>query len=164
MQNHSSVAINCRQFDQQITKTCLLQETHIFNFILVPFCSLRYQQTTVKVFAKFLAQDPDSGRTVYFPSRSTELDVTQLVLGHGLRISNSGIATLKGNVVQGLSPGRADIKVSFYIMDTRMGTLLGKIIQVLSPGRDFIKRTYDFKFRDCDAERKCCPGFESRTS
>ena len=65
------------------------------------------------MFAKFLAQDSDSGRTEYFPSRSTELDVTELVMGHGLRISNSGVATLReGNIVQGLNPGRTEIKVS----------------------------------------------------
>ena len=67
----------------------------------------------MRVFAKFLAQDSDSGRTEYFPSRSTELDVTELVMGHGLRISNSGVATLReGNIVQGLNPGRTEIKVS----------------------------------------------------
>ena len=65
------------------------------------------------MFAKFLAQDSDSGRTEYFPSRSTELDVTALVMGPGLRISNSGVATLReGNIVQGLNPGRTEIKVS----------------------------------------------------
>ena len=32
-------------------------------------CSPRYQQTKVKVFAEFLAEDPDSGRKEYFPSR-----------------------------------------------------------------------------------------------
>ena len=85
----------------------------VTNFILSLFFSLRYQQTPVRVFAKFLAQDSDSGRTEYFPSRSTELDVTELVMGHGLRISNSGVATLRdGNIVQGLNPGRTEIKVS----------------------------------------------------
>ena len=32
-------------------------------------------------------------------------------MGHGLRISNSGVATLRGNIIQGLSPGRTEIKV-----------------------------------------------------
>ena len=92
------------QARQLIKKSNLLKR---FTF----HCSLRYQQTTVRVFAKFLAQDPDSGRTEYFPSRSTESDVTDLVMGHGLRISNSGVATLRGNIIQGLSPGRTEIKV-----------------------------------------------------
>ena len=92
------------QASQLIKKSNLLKS---FTF----HCSLRYQQTTVRVFAKFLAQDPDSGRTEYFPSRSTESDVTDLVMGHGLRISNSGVATLRGNIIQGLSPGRTEIKV-----------------------------------------------------
>ena len=34
-------------------------------------------------------------------------------MGHGLRISNSAVATLRdGNIVQGLNPGRTEIKVS----------------------------------------------------
>ena len=73
----------------------------------------------MRVFAKFLAQDPDSGRKEYFPSRSTELDVTELVLGHGLRISNTGVASLKGNVIQGLNPGRTEVKVPIHFIDFR---------------------------------------------
>ena len=92
-------------------KQSLKIKNHINVALLISNFSLRYQQTTVRVFAKFLAQDPDSGRTEYFPSRSTESDVTDLVLGHGLRISNSGVATLRGNIIQGLSPGRTEIKV-----------------------------------------------------
>ena len=46
------------QASQLIKKSNLLKR---FTF----HCSLRYQQTTV--FAKLLAQDPDSGRTEYFP-------------------------------------------------------------------------------------------------
>ena len=81
------------------------------NIFFFPFQSLRYQQSRIRVFSKFLAQDPDSGRTEYFPSRSTELDVTELVMGHGLRISNSGVASLRNDIVQGLSAGRTEIKV-----------------------------------------------------
>ena len=74
-------------------------------------CSPRYQQTKVRVFAEFLAEDPDSGRKEYFPSRSTQLDVTELVVKRSLRIVNSRIAILRGNILQGRSPGKTDIKV-----------------------------------------------------
>ena len=32
-------------------------------------------------------------------------------MGHGLRISNSGVASLRNNIVQGLNAGRTEIKV-----------------------------------------------------
>ena len=73
-------------------------------------CSPRYQQTKVRVFAEFLAEDPDSGRKEYFPSRSTQLDVTELVVKRSLRIVNSRIAILRGDIIQGRSPGKTDVK------------------------------------------------------
>jgi transmembrane protein 132 len=75
-------------------------------------CSPRYQQTKIRVFAEFLAEDPDSGRKEYFPSRSTQLDVTELVVKRSLRIVNSRIAILKGDILQGRSPGKTDVKVN----------------------------------------------------
>ena len=74
-------------------------------------CSPRYQQTNVKVFAEFLAEDPDSGRKEYFPSRGTQLDVTELVVKRSLRILNSRVAMLRGDIIQGRSPGKTDLKV-----------------------------------------------------
>ncbi|CAG9783644.1 unnamed protein product [Diatraea saccharalis] len=43
-------------------------------------CRLRYQQSNVEVYARFLAKDHDSGRVSYFVSRRTWLKVTELVL------------------------------------------------------------------------------------
>ena len=74
-------------------------------------CGPRYQQTNVHVFAEFLAEDPDSGRKEYFPVRGTQLDVTELLVGRSLRITNNRIATLRGNVIQGRLPGKTEIKV-----------------------------------------------------
>ena len=39
--------------------------------------------------------------------------MTELVMGHGLRISNSGVASLRNDIVQGLSAGRTEIKVCY---------------------------------------------------
>ena len=75
-------------------------------------CSPRYQQTKVRVFAEFSAEDPDSGRKEYFPVRGTQLDVTELLVGRSLRISNSRIATLRGNIIQGRLPGKTEVKVN----------------------------------------------------
>ena len=74
-------------------------------------CTPRYQQTKVKVFAEFSAEDPDSGRKEFFPVRGTQLDVTELLIGRSLRISNSRIATLRGNIIQGRLPGKTEVKV-----------------------------------------------------
>ena len=79
-------------------------------------CTARYQQTLVRVFAEFIAEDPDSGRKEYFPSRGTQLDVTELLEKRSLRISNNRIATLKGDIVQGRSPGKTEIKVQIQII------------------------------------------------
>ena len=81
-----------------------------FKPVLFTF-SYRYQQTKVSVFAKFLAEDSDSGRREYFPSRGFELDVTELLIGRGLRVSDPRIASLRGNILQGMSPGRAEVQV-----------------------------------------------------
>ncbi len=72
--------------------------------------SLKYQQTQVRSFARFSATDPDSGRREYFPSRSNELDVTNLV-GNFLRLGDSNVATLHGTTLKGASPGKTQIKV-----------------------------------------------------
>ena len=74
-------------------------------------CTPRYQQTTVNVFAEFLAEDPDSGRKEYFPSRGTQLDVTELVVKRSLRIINSRVAMLRGDIIQGRAPGKTELKV-----------------------------------------------------
>ena len=61
-----------------------------------------------------MAEDSDSGRREYFPSRGFELDVTELLIGRGLRVSDPRIASLRGNILQGMSPGRAEVQVSMY--------------------------------------------------
>ena len=88
---------------------------HKFSSQHSDVCSPRYQQTTIKVFAEFLAEDPDSGRKEYFPSRGTQLDVTELLVKRSLRITNSRIAMLRGDIVQGRAPGKTDLKVKLYI-------------------------------------------------
>nr|XP_021189588.1 transmembrane protein 132E isoform X1 [Helicoverpa armigera] len=71
-------------------------------------CRLRYQQSNVEVYARFLAKDHDSGRVSYFVSRRTWLKVTELVL---TRVSDPRIASLRGRVLQGRSTGRTEVQV-----------------------------------------------------
>ena len=73
-------------------------------------CKLRYQQSPVRIYAKFLAEDPDSGRKQYFLSRQTTLDVTDLVKG-SLRTTDVRIASIKGTIVKGHSFGKTEVQV-----------------------------------------------------
>uniref|UniRef100_A0A1B6D587 Transmembrane protein 132E n=2 Tax=Clastoptera arizonana TaxID=38151 RepID=A0A1B6D587_9HEMI len=75
-----------------------------------PTCRLRFQQSPVEVYARFLAADHDSGRVSYFVSRRTWLRVTDLVLSL-LRVSDPRIASLEGQIVQGKSIGRTEVQV-----------------------------------------------------
>ena len=73
-------------------------------------CHERYQQSQVTVLARFLAEDPDSGRRDYFISRNTLLDVTDLTR-RSLRSSDPRVARLEGTKVQGASLGRTEVQV-----------------------------------------------------
>ncbi|CAH2074200.1 unnamed protein product, partial [Iphiclides podalirius] len=73
-------------------------------------CRLRYQQSNVEVYARFLAKDHDSGRVSYFVSRRTWLKVTELVLSL-MRVSDPRIASLRDRVLQGRSTGRTEVQV-----------------------------------------------------
>ncbi|KAJ8975395.1 hypothetical protein NQ317_008610 [Molorchus minor] len=80
------------------------------NVVDKPICRLRYQQTSVDVYAHFFATDHDSGRTTYLINRRTWLRVTDLVLPW-LRVSDPRIASLHGRILQGRSMGRTEVQV-----------------------------------------------------
>nr|XP_022906136.1 transmembrane protein 132E [Onthophagus taurus] len=80
------------------------------NVIERPNCRLRYQQTTVDVYAHFMAIDHDSGRVTYLINRRTLLRVTDLILP-SLRVSDPRIASLHGRILQGRSMGRTEVQV-----------------------------------------------------
>ncbi|KAI8435139.1 hypothetical protein MSG28_003516 [Choristoneura fumiferana] len=73
-------------------------------------CRLRYQQTNIEVYARFLAKDHDSGRVSYFVSRRTRLKVTELVQSL-MRVSDPRIASLRGRVLQGRTTGLTEVQV-----------------------------------------------------
>ena len=63
------------------------------------------------MYARFKAEDHDSGRESFFVSRRTLLLVTDLVQGY-LRVSDPRIASLYGRIIQGRSSGRTEVQVS----------------------------------------------------
>ena len=73
------------------------------------------------MYARFVAEDPDSGRKDYFPSRNSELDITDLLVGRGLRVQNPGIVSLRGVTVEGQTPGRTEIQVTNIFTLLRAG-------------------------------------------
>ncbi|CAH0390605.1 unnamed protein product [Bemisia tabaci] len=84
-------------------------------------CRLRFQQSPVEVYARFLATDHNSGRVSYFVSRQTWLTVTDLVIP-SLRVSDPRIATLQGKIVQGRSVGRTKVQVMSPITGRVLGS------------------------------------------
>lgn len=69
---------------------------------------VRYQQSSVAVFAKFFAESYDSGRKEYFPFRKSELIVTDLI--DSFRLTNGQVAQLRDGVIQGKQPGKTEIQ------------------------------------------------------
>ena len=77
---------------------------------------LRFQQTRVRVWAEFMAEDPESGRREFFPARGSEIEVTEVVAaGKGLRVKDPKMASIRnigsGAVVVGRYPGKTQVKV-----------------------------------------------------
>merc|ERR1719187_2920008 len=101
------------QFEEQAkedeVKTKML-ETKMTEMEESEKCQERYQQAEVTVLARFLAEDPDSGRRDYYISRNSLLDVTDLTR-RSLRSSDPRVARLEGTKVQGASLGRTEIQV-----------------------------------------------------
>lgn len=73
-------------------------------------CELLRQQATVEVYTRFYIQTPKV--TDYFMGSSAFLKVTDLVQSR-LRMSDTRIATLNGNLIKGQDDGRTEIQVPF---------------------------------------------------
>ena len=71
-------------------------------------CELQRQQATVEVYTRFYIQTPKV--TDYFMGSSAFLKVTDLVQSR-LRMSDTRIATLTGNMIKGKEDGRTEIQV-----------------------------------------------------
>lgn len=84
-------------------------------------CQARYQQSSIKVYARFLAEDPDSGRRDHFISRNSMLDVTDLTK-RALRALDPRVVSVTGTTIQGHTVGRTEIQVLSPIT----GQVLGK--------------------------------------
>ena len=107
-------------------------------------CQTRYQQSQIRIYARFTAEDPDSGRKDYFPSRNLDLDVTDLIAkGRGLRVEDTGVATLRGVTLEGRTPGRTEVQVVSPITGQVIGrkevrvtknkeTITGMTVRVIS--------------------------------
>ncbi|KAE9544271.1 hypothetical protein AGLY_001450 [Aphis glycines] len=91
-------------------------------------CQLRFQQTSVEIYARFKATDHDSGRVSYFVNRRTWLKVTDLLL-HYLRSSDPRVASITGQIVRGHNAGRTEVQV---ISALSGHVLVSKEIRVVS--------------------------------
>lgn len=120
-----------------------------------PACRLRYQQTAVDVFAKFIAVDDESGREFYLLDRRSAFRITELVEDY-LRVADSRIAMLKGRIVQGQSTGRTEVQILSPITgrvigatELRVGkdkeTITGLKVEVVTGLQLSIKPNYDVR-------------------
>ena len=91
-------------------------------------CHERYQQSHVTVLARFLAEDPDSGRRDYYISRNSLLDVTDLTR-RSLRSSDPRVARLEGRKVQGASLGRTEIQVVSPLTGQVLGSTEVRVVK-----------------------------------
>jgi len=95
----------------------MLKEEGIRKEEFATTCHLRFQQSVVEVYARFLI--PDSAKHEFLVHRKAFYRVTDLVKDR-LRIADTNIAALSGNMVQGLRTGRTEIQVL-----SRMGRVIG---------------------------------------
>ncbi|XP_063595333.1 transmembrane protein 132E-like [Penaeus indicus] len=84
-------------------------------------CSVRYQQTPVQVYGRFVAVDDNSGRHSYLLSRRAQVRVTELV-AHLLRVADTSVAILNHTTLMGRSPGRTEVQVLSPISGRVIGT------------------------------------------
>ncbi|XP_069940506.1 transmembrane protein 132E [Cherax quadricarinatus] len=77
---------------------------------IMPLCSVRYQQTPVQVYGRFVAVDDNSGRQSYLLSRRAQVRVTELV-AHLLRVADTSVAILDHTTLMGRAPGRTEVQV-----------------------------------------------------
>ena len=91
-------------------------------------CELQRQQATVEVYTRFYIQTPKL--TDYFMGSSAFLKVTDLVASR-LRMSDTRIATLTGNIIKGKEDGRTEIQVQ-YPVEISYEPPIGKTNNVVS--------------------------------
>lgn len=72
-------------------------------------CQLRYQSAVVEVYTRFVMSDIT--QNPYMLHRKAQFRVTDFVRNR-LHINDPTVAQLRGNVVDGIKPGRTDIQVN----------------------------------------------------
>lgn len=84
------------------------EEGHIGDEAASGECKLRYQQSIIDVYTRFCV--PDGLHKQFLVHRKAMFRITDLVMDK-LRVADSSIATLEGNIVQGVQSGRTEIQV-----------------------------------------------------
>ncbi|TRY70776.1 hypothetical protein TCAL_10024 [Tigriopus californicus] len=119
---YGSTSRRRRETLQALSKIFGLKNNHTSKTQGPSQCGHRFQQTKFRVFANFVAEDSDSGRKDYFPSRSVELDVTDVLGQSALRVENPSILELRGNNLEGRKAGRTELQVISPITGDVLGT------------------------------------------
>lgn len=88
---------------------------------ITPVCQLKFQQARIEVFTRYQSSDHDSGREASLVNRKHLILITNLVRNF-IRVSDKKVLTIRGNIVEGVSVGRADIEVISPITGAVIGS------------------------------------------
>lgn len=98
-------------------------------------CRLRFQQARVEVYTRFLSTDHNSGREASLLNRRHSLRITHLVRNL-IRVTDSKVIRMRGNQVEGVGVGRADVE----IMSPLTGSVIGSKEVRVTMDREMITR------------------------
>ncbi|XP_025016428.1 transmembrane protein 132C-like [Tetranychus urticae] len=84
-------------------------------------CRLRHQQAYIQVFSRFFSTDHNSGRESYLLNRKVLAQVTKLVTPF-LRVTDSRVAIIRSNIIEGISSGRTEIQIVSPITNQILGS------------------------------------------
>ncbi|KPM05329.1 hypothetical protein QR98_0037900, partial [Sarcoptes scabiei] len=84
-------------------------------------CQLKFQQARVEVYTKFLSNDPDSGREASLINKRASVRITNLVKQF-LRVSDRKILRNRGNLIEGLAFGKAQVEIISPITGAVIGS------------------------------------------
>ena len=83
-------------------------------------CKLRYQQSIIDVYTRFCV--PDGLHKQFLIHRKAMFRITDLVMDK-LRVADSSVASLEGNIVQGVQGGRTEVQVCTQNYSRKPGTV-----------------------------------------
>ncbi|XP_046910174.2 transmembrane protein 132C dtn isoform X3 [Dermatophagoides farinae] len=130
--NHGSSSINENHFDT-IDDEMLADQNdnddgywpeliNIPNSIQPQICQLKFQQTRIEVYTRYMSSDHDSGREASLVNRRHSIRITKIVQNM-IRVSDKKILRiLRANIIEGVSAGTANVEIISPITGAIIGS------------------------------------------